>query len=85
MKLSVYAVKDELVGFMQPFVLQNDQQALRSFAATVNATDGNPIAKAYKDMSFYRLGTFDDATGVITSDIQMLASASSVKRDLEVK
>lgn len=78
MKYSVYAVKDELVGFMQPFILQNDQQALRSFEATVNATDGNPIARAYKDMSFYRLGTFDDSTGKLTSDVQMLASGASV-------
>ena len=83
MKLSVYAVKDELVGFMQPFVLQNDQQALRSFETTVNATDGNPIAQAYKDMSFYRLGTYDDATGVLVSDVQKLASGASLKREVK--
>lgn len=83
MKYSVYAVKDELVGFMQPFILQNDQQALRSFEATVNATDNNPIAQAYKDMSFYRLGTFDDQTGVLTSDPVKLVSAASVKHGVQ--
>lgn len=79
MTLYLYAVEDKLVGFMNPFVMQNDSQALRSFKMTVNAQDNNPIAKCPSDMSLWRLASFDEKDGAIVADKQKLADASAVK------
>lgn len=66
MIMEVFSLKDDKVGFSQPFFFQNTQVAIRSFIATVRAETANPFNTFPEDKSFYHLGHFDDQTGVIT-------------------
>lgn len=75
----VVAVKDELTGtFMQPTYGENLDALKRIFATQVNTIaiwKENPT-----DFSLYKLGTFDQETGVMISDIEKMSSGLSVLR-----
>lgn len=62
----IYAIKDCLIGFWSPYILDNDQVALRDFAAMVNSDDPR-IRSCRNDLELYRLGEFQEKTGVITA------------------
>lgn len=77
MKFGVYVIKDTKVGFMRPFVQPNDAVAVREFTNIVN--DGSSLISVnYKDMELYKLGTFDDNTGIIESKVEYLVKAVDV-------
>lgn len=61
----IYAIKDCLIGFWSPYVLDNDSVAIRDFAAMVNSEDPR-IRSCRNDLELYRLGEFNEKTGVIT-------------------
>lgn len=77
----IYAVKDELMGtFHNPVFLRNcentEKEILRIFKYQVNNTpiwDKNP-----EDFSLYMIGSIDDETGVIISEITKIAGGRSV-------
>lgn len=60
---NVYAVKDELTGkLLQPIFMESDPEAIRWFKYVLNKTDlWKQNAAMY---SLYKLGTFNDATGL---------------------
>lgn len=67
MILYVYSIRDRLEGFGRPFVCSSDAYAKRDFAAAVNADRGNsPLAFCPADYDLYRLGKFDNDSGMIT-------------------
>ena len=72
MKVGVYSVKDTKVSFSTPFYSHSDETAIRSFAEAVNSETPNAVKQYVEDKQLYRLGSFDDDTGVITSDIAFL-------------
>lgn len=78
MILNYYAVKDELANrFLAPTLMNNDELAKRQFKSQINNIElwaDNPA-----DFSLYRLGTYDDETGVMTSSIEKLVGGRSVK------
>lgn len=76
--MELYAVKDVLVGYMNPFVMLNQQQAVRAFSHTVNSKQPNPIQDDMEHMQLWRLGTFDELTGVLVSKPEMIVDALSV-------
>lgn len=61
----IYAIKDCLIGFWSPYILDNDQVALRDFTAMVNSDDPR-IRSCRNDLELYCLGEFQEKTGVIT-------------------
>lgn len=63
----IYAVRDVKVGFGTPLIFQSDAIAMRAVAASARASD-SMLAFAPKDFSLYRLGIYDDDTGLITCD-----------------
>ena len=75
MKFNIYSIKDNYVGaFQTPIPAQNDAVMIRN----VKIAMMNPTSQLYlqKDsLSLYRLGTFDDSTGELTSDVQCIASS----------
>lgn len=66
MKISVYSIRDEKVGFLNPTFEQNDEVAMRNFVHAVQNSD--TILKSHKsDFKLYKIGVFDTNTGDIQS------------------
>lgn len=61
MTYQIYAVKDALVAYNTPFILLNEDVAKREFRIMLEHTD--EIKR--KDLSLWKLGTFEDETGTI--------------------
>lgn len=64
MKLGIFAMRDNLSGFLAPFTEINDQVAMRNFKFTVSR-DNTVYNFQQSDFSLYKLGTFDTETGSI--------------------
>lgn len=76
MKINIYAVKDTIQGaFMQPFYLQNDEVAKRSFRQALNDDNSN-WNKIALDLQLYKLGEYDDITGQILPNVEYLAQGA---------
>lgn len=73
----IFAIKDVKVGFMQPFIQVNDAVALREFTNIVNS--GSSVVSAnYTDMELYRIGSYNQDTGLIESKVDFLIKGSDV-------
>lgn len=64
MVYGIYSIRDNLVGFMSPVVDVNENTARRNFARAVNQAD-SALDFSPNDFDLYKLGSFDDQTGVI--------------------
>lgn len=80
MKTGIYAFKDTKIGFMQPFLQQNRSVAIRTLRIAVN-DERSQIKAMADDIQLYQLGTFDDESGEITSDLKYIASAIDFKEE----
>jgi len=73
MKLHLIAVRDDATeSYMNPFVVAHLGMAIRSFMDELKAED-SVIGKHPKDYDLYRLGTFDQETGELTSEQERIA------------
>lgn len=81
----LYAIRDQLVGFKDPFVLVNDSVAQRAFATFVN--DGkSDLYENPKYYDLYFIGEFDDEKGVLKkAEPTLICSALSVKKENNVQ
>lgn len=65
MKVAMFAIMDgKAKAFLQPFCMMTEAMAVRSFKSAVNTPD-HDFCKFSEDFTLFRVGTFDDATGVI--------------------
>lgn len=78
MKVLIFAIKDELVGFMNPTFEQTEQVALRNFSFAINKADSLLYTNA-KDYSLWLLGEYDTEKGIIAKEHKKIADALSVK------
>jgi hypothetical protein len=69
MRLSIYSIYDKTAqAYIQPFYMHNNGLAIRAFQDNVNDNSGNNnINKHPNQFDLYKLGTYDDKTGVIES------------------
>lgn len=66
MIIKIYSIWDDALGaFCPPFMLPNDQMALRSFLDATKDPSSN-VAKHPHDFHLYRLGELEDTTGAFT-------------------
>ena len=79
--MSLYAIKDNKVGFWKPFIQPNEAVAVRDFSNMINHSDDGFVQQNYADLDLYQLGTYDDKTGVIVSDVKFIASGAGVKKE----
>lgn len=63
MKKNIYCMKDELRGFMSPFIDANDEVAMRNFDFAMKSND--IMAFRPQDFSLYRLGFMDEESGIL--------------------
>lgn len=85
MKLMAFSVRDNVAGvFSRPYFVPNAPTAIRAFADTVRRPDEG-IFGHEGDFDLYKLGEFDDVTGVYEGVVPpvFLAHASDFK--VEVK
>jgi len=76
MKYGLYAIKDVKIGFLNPFLSQNDASAVRGFAEAANEKNGkNPVNEFIEDKELWKIGEYDDQTAEIASEIRFLTKA----------
>lgn len=66
MKMPIFSVKDNLIGFNAPFIRQNERVAIREFRTLVDSLDEKSDQSVF-DLGLYDIGVFDLDTGVIVS------------------
>jgi hypothetical protein len=81
MKQNVYTIKDAKSGtFATPFFSINDATATRSFQQAAN--DPNTTINQFpEDYALYKLGTFDDASAEIVSNLPEFVSNPKTQPD----
>lgn len=63
--MNLYSVRDAVGGaFIPPFCLPSDELASREFIFCVN-DPSHQFHRFYNDYSLYRIGSFDDKTGIL--------------------
>jgi hypothetical protein len=78
MIVNVYAVFDAVAKvFLPPFVQANDGLACRSFVRAVNDR-ASQLGQFPADFQLYRIGSFDDQTAVLESEVPPHALGSGV-------
>lgn len=71
--MKVYALKDVVVGsFKSLLIFNNDNEAVRSMKFACNSV--NDLTLNCDDLQLWCLGEYDVNTGVITSDVSMVAN-----------
>lgn len=66
MKTIMYSIKDTKVGFAQPFVMHNEQEAIRAFKGLIRE-EGSNLHKWPQDYELWQVAEWDDAQGLVTS------------------
>ena len=79
----VFSVRDQMVGFNDPFCAVNENVAVRDFTNVVN----NPSGRIYLNPNhydLYRIGDFDTETGKMTPcEPSLIVTGLSVKKGNE--
>lgn len=92
MKMILVAMKDLAAeNFGAPFAVPQEAVALRSFATEINRVDEkNPMNTHPQHFELYRIGTYDDAVGLVTPEMRegvptpaLLARGEEVKRTIQ--
>lgn len=78
MKLGLYSIRDELVGYGQPFSLPSVEVAVREFRNQVNSETPNLLNTNKSDMVLFKLGVFDTQSGEIIPEHTSLLRANEV-------
>lgn len=67
MALKVYSVHDAKAGcFNRPLFQRSDGEALRAFVDEAGRTGESLVAQHPEDFSLFRIGEFEELTGVLT-------------------
>lgn len=82
MKRQYYAIKDNLAeAFMMPILFENENTALRWFSGVVNSeTENKIIYDNPGDYELWKLASFDNQSGEITTMLEKIATGLSVKK-----
>ena len=73
----VYAIKDDLRNmFHAPVYFKTEVEGARYFKTAIN--NNNELKYNASDFSFWKLGTFDDETGIFESEVLKEINGRSV-------
>lgn len=71
---SIFTVYDsKAAAYLQPFFFNMDAEAIRAITELVQ-TDGHSFNLHTSDYTLFKLGTYDEQTGKITSDLESLGN-----------
>lgn len=79
MRIHIFALRDSKVRFLCPFFAPNEEAAVRNVEHDVQ-TSGSLISSHTSDFDLFKLGEFDDESGVISAleTPQFVVSGSSI-------
>lgn len=79
MNYNLYAMRDNLVGFLSPMVDDNDESAKRNFALMIQNSNG-VLGFRPKDFDLFKIGSFDTKTGIVMplSPIEYIVSGNAM-------
>lgn len=66
MTFNLYSVQDTMIGFGTPFIKVNEEVAKRDYKNFLKAEPNS------KDMRLFRIGTFNDETGIIEPEAPVI-------------
>lgn len=67
--LQAYAVLDTKAGLhLPPYFVQNESLAIRTLSDLITRSD-SVVARYPADFKLYYIGTFDESSGIIQSDV----------------
>ncbi len=78
----IYCIKDiKVAAFISPFAMANEVHAKRYFHELCN-DETSTINKYPSDYELFRLGTFDDSSGEMVTEIEFLCNAVSAANEV---
>lgn len=81
MIVPICCMRDQLSGFMNPFVATNEKIAERDFKIVIN-DDSQSLYHNPQHFDLYKIGSFDTETGIISSiEPTILVTGLSVKEE----
>lgn len=81
---NLYAIKDEkAMNMYQPFLMNNDNLAIRGFQTLVNDHGKSDISMYTADFDLFKLGTFNNETGEIISKVEFLCNGANFVKEVE--
>lgn len=80
MKIELYSVKDVKANrFTGVVMFPSEAVALRAFTTAVNQGDSGTLLKEYpEDAQIFRVGTFDDESGVVSGETVFIKNATEL-------
>lgn len=73
--LRIFAVRDvKAEAYLRPFFAETRGLGVRAFVDAVNDS-AHPMHKHVEDYFFFELGTFDEESGIVASEVVPLGSA----------
>lgn len=77
---TLFCVRDELIGYGDPFAMpgERDDLAKRAFTNAVNAEEPNSANQNPEDKVLFRLARYDDQSGEITPCKEQICRATEV-------
>ena len=79
MRYFIYTIKDELNGFLNVTLDQNDETAERNFTYAIK---NDPQMKMFKkDYSLYCIGVYDTDAGIVETCERKLLDANSIQTE----
>lgn len=81
MIVKLYCIKDTKTNFWKPHTQVNDLSARREFENMVNSPKNDFMFLNYADLELWCLGEFDDATGIIKSNVTYICNGVDVRKE----
>lgn len=79
--MMVFSIFDNLSGiYSTPMFFRNESEAERFFSNLVNNKNESLVYTNPEDYSLYKLGTFDERTGVLNSEYVKINNALAYKK-----
>ena len=82
MKYGMYAIRDQLVGYLSPSLAKNDDVAIRQFSMMINGDEGTLLATSPQYFDLYKVGEFDEEKGELIpkKPIELVVTGLSIKK-----
>lgn len=74
----LYSIKDVKSGFLSVSPFKNDELAKRAYLNLLNDPHPNQVSMNPEDFELWCVGSFDQDSGIINSEVRFVASATSI-------
>lgn len=82
--MNLYSVKDNVTGEFGPVIVMVNDATFIRFVENDARNKSSLISMNPKDMSIYKLGTFDENTGVIVPNVDFICNVIDLIKTNEI-